>query len=53
MKAKMIVSPPPPPPSPLLLRLRPMPNHMNRMPMSAAIAITPTIVTARVDTRMS
>ena len=42
-----------PPPSLPLLRLRPMPNHMKRIPTSAAMAMTPTIVTARVDTRMS
>ena len=34
---------PPPSLSLSLLRLRPMPNHMNRMPMSAAMAITPTM----------
>ena len=47
---------PPPPPcdrSKSLWRLRPMPHHNERMPMSARIATTPTIVTARVDTRMS
>ena len=44
---------PPPPLSLLLFRLRPMPNHMKRMPMLAAMAMTPTRVTASVETRMS
>ena len=37
--ARRAVSPLPPPSSLALFRLRPMPNHMKRMPTSAAMAI--------------
>ena len=43
----------PPPSRSSLPRLRPIPNHRKRTPTSEASAMTPTRVTASVETRMS